>query len=79
MKIPNGKLEASYRRRTDNAIAKKGQKDTQWYTKHYAENERLNNTNPTKTLNAGAPEGQGARAPLVAPVWYYCRFSQSIA
>jgi hypothetical protein len=39
-------------------------KHKQWYTKHYTENSRLSNTNPTKTgVNSGAPEGLVVPAP----------------
>jgi hypothetical protein len=38
--------EAVGQRKTDNTIAKKGEKDKQWSTKHYTENKRSNNTNP---------------------------------
>ena len=37
--------------RTDNIMAEiKGQMDKQWFTKHYTENQRSSNTNPTKSI-----------------------------
>ena len=47
LKIPKGLPEA-WNQRTDHTMTnKKEQKHKQWSTKHYTENKRLNNTNPT--------------------------------
>jgi len=48
---------------------KKRQRDKQRSTKHYKENERSSNTNPTKTgLKSCASKGSTVPTPIVAPV-----------
>jgi hypothetical protein len=45
----------------------KGQNDKQWSTKHYTENKRLENMDPTKKPGVKS-EGQASPAPPVTPV-----------
>jgi hypothetical protein len=44
LRITKGQSEA------DTTMAKTGQNDKQWSIKHYIENKRLSDTNPTTTL-----------------------------
>jgi hypothetical protein len=50
-------------------MAKKGQNDKQWSTKHYTEYYSSGNMKSTKTgSNSGASDGRAVPVPHVAPV-----------
>jgi hypothetical protein len=69
LKISKGQSDSVYRRRTDNIMAKKVQKDKQRSTKHTHKTKDWVTRSPLKTwVNSGAPEGWAISAPLVTSV-----------